>query len=389
MRDQFIGGCPQSPFLRRVGASPFIAGLSNANATGGIALSCAGSLLAYAPNTLRWGCLDGKMAVLVEAGETNILSGQTLASITMTGDPHFAFPPFPASRKFVASAGTGPRYAYSFSNFSAVSGSTYAISVWVASSERYVVLLGGSTAFGTGKYAVFDLLLGTVMHAVDCNARITRMTGMSMVAITTTAILTTPGGSYGVGLSDGTQTRTPSVVTLGGETLMVFGGQVEAGSTPTSYIPTTGGAATRAADLVTAPITADVSGGVRVRGRFRLDAANGDFDRVFQLDDDDDNNRMYLLWDTGSSKFSAGLYSGGVRQGFIVIDGQALGDLIEFDLTYAPASITGMFNGTPVSQPLSGGYTAPTIARLGNTTGGTNIPASLLCSEFIITGVPA
>ncbi len=59
--------------IARVGGAAFVAGLSNANATGGIALSCAGSLLAYAANTLRWGCLDGKRAVLVEATATNFV----------------------------------------------------------------------------------------------------------------------------------------------------------------------------------------------------------------------------------------------------------------------------------------------------------------------------
>lgn len=167
----------------------------------------------------------------------------------------------------------------------------------------------------------------------------------------------------------------------------MFGGQVEAGSAATSYIPTNGSAATRAADLVTAPITADVSGGVRVRGQFRLDAVKGGYDRVFRLDDGDNGNRMYVVWDTGLSKFSTGLYSGGVSQGFIVIGGPALGERIDFDLTYAPTGIIGTFNGAPVSRSLSGGYTPPTLARLGNTPTGSSVPAKLLCSELLVSGV--
>ena len=365
----------------------FMPGLSNANATGGYAANCAGSLLAYAPNTLRWGCLDGKRAVLVEAGATNILPGQTHVSNTMTGGSQFAQVPFPSVRIFTAPAGTGGRYAYCLSKFSAVAGSTYTVSAWVVSSERYVTILGGSDAFGTDKYAVVDVIDGAVIHAVGCTASVTKMLGMCRVTMTTTASATTAAGSYGVAVSDGSNNRIPSIVTDGTETLTVFGGQVEAGSAATSYIPTSGAATTRAADLVTAPITADVSGGVRVRGTFRLDAVKGGYDRVFQLDNGSNDNRMFLLWDAASSKFQIGLYNGNVGQGFVLFDGPALGDLIEFDLTYTPASITGMFNGVPVSKSLSGGYTPPTTARLGSIPIGTSVPARLLCSEFLVTGV--
>ncbi len=66
------------------------------------------------------------------------------------------------------------------------------------------------------------------------------------------------------------------------EDIIIVAPQLEAGNARTSYIPTTTTAVTRASDLATAPIAADVSGGVRVRGTFRLDGGvAGLANRVF------------------------------------------------------------------------------------------------------------
>lgn len=364
-----------------------MAGLANANSTGGYALSCAGSLNAYAANTLRWGCLDGQRAVLVEAGATNLLPQQAHDSATLTGGSYSVSSPFPTVREFTAWAGTGPRYAYLASTFSTTNDTTYTISAWVSSSERYVTILGGTTAFGTGKYAVFDLLLGVVVHAVDCEADITSMAGMFRLSITTAAIATTSNGTYGVALSDGTATRIPSITTAGGETLTIFGGQVEKSPCPTSYIPTNGAAVSRAADLVTAPITADVSNGVRVRGTFRMDGVNGPANRVFQADDGGNTNRVELEWHP-AERFVAYSIFGGVTQASIDFPlGGDIGDTVDYDLTFTPTEIFGTVNGEYKSAASTGALVTPTIARIGHAAGGSYIPARLLCSKLLVTGV--
>lgn len=373
--------------MARVGALPFIFGLSNANATGGTALSCAGSLLAYAQNTLRWGCLDGKRAVLVEAAATNLLSGQVHNSDTMTGGASYALTPFPSVLIFTAPAGTGGRYVYPTSTISVTVDSTYTVSAWVASSERYVTVFGGTVAFGKSKYAVIDLIDGAVIHAVGCTASATKMLGMCRVTMTAAATSTTTSWPYGVAISDGSNSRFPSIVTDGTETLTVFGGQVEAGSAATSYIPTSGSAATRAADLVTAPITADVSNGVRVRGTFRMDAVKGGYDRVFQFDDGDNDNSMTLHWVAALGAFRVEQWANSVSQGGVNVAGPELGDTCQFDISFTPAGVVGVLAGVSFSFAGAGGYVVPTVARLGSNTIGGAIPARLLCSKFLVSGV--
>lgn len=173
--------------------------------------------------------------------------------------------------------------------------------------------------------------------------------------------------------------------------LRIYGWQLEENAHATSLIQTlAGSAATRAADLVTAPITADVSGGVRVRGRFRLDAVKGGYDRVFQLDDGTDRNSFRLIWLSG---LPGALYWQVFRDGASIrgaaISGGALGKTFDFDATITGDGTSGTVNGVPFSLAFSTTPIPVTVARIGHSSGGSNTPARLLCSGFVVTGVPA
>ncbi|MDF2143192.1 hypothetical protein [Paenirhodobacter sp. CAU 1674] len=371
----------------------FIPGLSNANLTGGYAVNCAGSLLAYAANTLRWGCLDGQRAVLVEAGVTNLAmqsdpnpDGVVLYDATVTATLSAVSVTGAALRIARTTTGITNRGYALTSNIAsgAVVGSKYCLSAFVRSTGTGAkfqwnaglqVWMEPSGSIGSSVYGAFNgsAVTSGSIYAGD---------GWYLLWIAATATGSATAGYIWLHGGGGLWPWNNPV----GSSAEYAGAQLEIGAIPTSRIYTSGAAATRAADLVTAPITADVSGGVRVRGTFRMEAVTGGYDRVFQVDDGNNDDRIALYRDTVAGSFKAEVYSAGVSQVVAAYSGAGIGDVLDVDLIFSASGISGTINGDVVSAAGSGGYTPPTIARIGAAVSG-SVPARLLCSEFLVTGV--
>ena len=88
----------------------------------------------------------------------------------------------------------------------------------------------------------------------------------------------------------------PSYLGDGSSSILIYGAQFEAGSFPTSYIPTSGSTATRAADVASIPTSAfgynQSAGSVVVEARTNNSASTDDY--VFQIDDGTNNNRYVV-----------------------------------------------------------------------------------------------
>jgi hypothetical protein len=345
--------------------------------------------MAYAPNTMRWGCLDGKRAVLVEVGATNLLSraitsiatGWTLNGASGSDLALNALALFPGVA--VTSNGAIWHRLVHADEPSVTNGASYHASVFFkfGTSGKLMLTLRNNANSGESRFTINSeavvVVLGTGCGSLK-NILLTPV-GFDGVYRLDVNLVSNFTGTVSFGLGPGS-----AVI---GESVVVLGAQFETGTVGTSFINTTGASATRAADLVTAPITADVSNGVRVRGTFRLDAVNGSYDRVFQIGSD--AGRMTLHWAAANGAFRVEHWADWVSQGGVNVVGPEIGDTCQFDISFTPSGVVGVLAGVSFSFAGAGGYVTPTVVRLGSSGSGSNIPTILLCSEFIVTGVQA
>jgi hypothetical protein len=139
-------------------------------------------------------------------------------------------------------------------NLSFVSGTTYTFSCFVKAAERDFVQLRFGSAFG-GQFQNFivgGVNAGTIGSGVGATAAIQAYpNGWYRCSITATSG-TTGSNSVTIGpqVSSTALAWQPYVGTIGSG-IFVWGAQVEAGATATSYIPTTAGTAVRSQDLYT------------------------------------------------------------------------------------------------------------------------------------------
>ena len=136
------------------------------------------------------------------------------------------------------------------------SGVTYTFTIFAKANTATVIQLGGrGTPFGSNEWANFDLsngVLGSVGSSVTgSDATITNFgNGWYRCKLTMTAIAGGTGSAFiGFCNNDTAATRFMSY-TGTSKTMYIWGAQLEADSTASSYIQTTTGSAARSADLV-------------------------------------------------------------------------------------------------------------------------------------------
>ena len=190
------------------------------------------------------------------------------------------------------------------------SGTSYTASRFAkAGASNFAQLSMGTGGFGSAVFANFDLNTGTVSQESNCAAVMTNMgSGWYRCSISKQAVATTFGTSphYFSAVNSGTANAR---ISEAGNSVYFYGAQTETGAFPSSYIPTSGSAVTRAADLASLAVS-----------EFGYNQDQGSFVVEFDHNDLNDESTQYLLSSTSSSRF---IYNNASSQNWQAFDGQS------------------------------------------------------------------
>jgi hypothetical protein len=358
----FLGGLPAGATFSRASSGSYF------NASG--VLTTAGSDVArieYNPATLA------PLGLLREGQATNTMP----QSNDWTNGAIWTF----ANIATVAAAATGPdgqASAASLSDDSTnvahfiaeggasfVSGTTYCFSVFAKAGTATVIQLSSRVTFSATPGSVnFDLVNGSKGGAANVIASGMTPCGNGWWR----CWFTKAAGNTGTAASDVALTNNNATATVrpiytgSGQTLYVFGLQVEASNFPTSYMATTGTAATRAKDICTVALTAGMTSLAGYSATFELDVFSNTFSYGIGALTDLAGTQCIYAWN------NTGIYwydnSSGANAGPVVLG--AVGVIQKAAFSISATVLAGAINGTLMAPGAAFGVPAVVQVDLAN-----------------------
>lgn len=335
---------------------------------------------------------DGnRLGLLIEEARTNLApnsvarlaTGWVNNGSTSTNLPENALGVFPGV--LVASAGQVWNRLFQSTTFPSVtSGLVYTIQLWVKSgtSGRIYVGIENATTFAETSFSgAFGsiALVGTAAGTGSFIKEETLSGGIKVITLQFTPNFTGPL-RVGVG---------PNTATVG-QDITFYGAQIELGAFPTSYIPTTGAAATRAVDIASISTSAfgyNVTAGTVVC-EFDTQYGTTGFPRIWELGSTASGvNRILTFVNAGGSTVNAEVVSNSVTQAGFTLYTDPTPAVGKVALAFTENSFFATSNGSAAQIDSAGTMTpsAPrTLIKLGgDTTGPTsNISGHLKSIQY-------
>lgn len=259
---------------------------------------------------------------LLERAATNLLlrsedfaaGDWSKTNATVSADAGTAPDGAAAADRLVETTGTGEHGAAQ--GFAATSGQAYALSCWLKAGERgKAVLRLSGAAFSTAQAARFDLSTGGVTVTSGAPAtQIEEFPGDWFRCAIVAAATSTDTAAAGILLVDGADAISYTGNASNG--LQAWGAMLEAGDCATSYVPTTSATATRAADLVTLPLTGLIRPSeFTVLCHFMVPQIVQAAPRIAAaLSNGAGTEQVRLGWSTGGANLTDGVIAGGAHQ---------------------------------------------------------------------------
>lgn len=310
--------------------------------------------------------------LIEEARTNNVVYSQTFTNAawaaptnaTVTDNAALASDGTSTAATLIENSVTG-LHALDSPGFSFVAGTTYTISLFVKAIGARDVELGFPVTVFTSRFASFNLQTGAVRSTdAGVTATIEPWRG-GIYRISASATCASSAGSrWGTFVNN--QAGTRSYTGDGSSGLQIWGAQLEVGAFPTSYIPTTTAAATRAADVATIATSAFPFNSVA--GSFVLRTAPLSVtgtQPAITIDDGTANERYRIANDAGTWK--AQVTDGGVTQADISVGSAVANTAANLGFAYAANDIAAVLNGGTVGTGTSA--TLPTVSTVTFGTG--------------------
>jgi len=251
--------------------------------------------------------LGGCPSILVEPARTNLLlrseefnnaswakTGSTVTANTTTSpDGNLT------ADKLIEDTSTG---SHSVARIGAISSAgTYTLSVYAKAAERTNIAIGNSSS---NHFAIFNLSSGTIVQGSQgtvTNGAISSVDANGYYRISCN-ITVTAATSITINLvSTGTTTSYTGNGTSG---LFIWGAQLELGSNPTSYIPTTTASVTRNADVISktgiSSLIGQTEGTMFAEVNLTTQTESGLFRRIMMISNGLESDSTYLRVTSGN-----------------------------------------------------------------------------------------
>lgn len=254
---------------------------------------------------------------------------------------------------------------------------SYDLTFFAKTAGKSWVFVGNVSALSNAAW--FDIengVVGTTIAGVDATIE-PLINGWFRCSLRSTSSSTL--GFAIIAISDADNSN--SVTASGTDGVLLWGAQLEAGSDPTSYIPTVASAATRNADVISgtglAALLGDSAGGVYVRGRV-FDASPSN---VIEISNSSDAANERVLIDINSTNITGKTTDGGVEQATLNAAGATNNTEFAVCYNYALNSFSIQKDGTTAATD-SAGTTPSGLDQIRLTDGSTPFYGRI--SELVI-----